>query len=96
METASKIRFRFEALTSASAFTLALVTVVSSHWIETVFGFDPDHGNGAVEWVVIGLLCMVALSLAGLARRDLRRLAPAPADRPWLDRDSRPVSGPFT
>ena len=49
-------------------------------WIERLFGFAPDNGNGSLEWLfmmAIGALTLAALSrrlIAPLAARGLARL----------------------
>ena len=55
------------ALVSA---VLAIVTLINAEWIELVFGVDPDHGSGLLEWgIVIAAITVTAL-LSWLARRD--------------------------
>jgi hypothetical protein len=69
-----RTRFWVEAtLTSVSA-TLTLVTIFWHDWLEA-FGFDPDHGDGTVEWLVVVGLLAVALTFAVLARLEWRRTA---------------------
>jgi hypothetical protein len=64
--------FWLEVVLSVTTAGLGLVTAVWPAWIENVFGVDPDHGSGALEWVVVGCcLCLtVAFSLA--ARSTIR------------------------
>jgi len=61
-------------LTITSA-ALALLTAVSSAWIEAVFGIDPDAGNGAVEWAIVAMLTGAAVAFAVSARSEWRRAA---------------------
>jgi hypothetical protein len=61
--------------------TLFAVTLVWHDWIELVFGFDPDQGNGALEWVISALSAAGAVSFAVLARVELRLAAAARAAR---------------
>jgi hypothetical protein len=58
---------------------LALLTLVWPDWIEGVFGFDPDHGNGSFEWGIVAVCCVVTVVSVVLAGREWRRAAPAPA-----------------
>lgn len=58
---------------------LAAVTAVSREWIELLFGVDPDRGSGALEWLLVGVLGLLALGLLAFARAESRRLGAAPA-----------------
>jgi len=55
---------------------LALVTVFWRDWIE-VTGWEPDHHNGTVEWLIVGVLATVTVFAALLARIEWRRSAVA-------------------
>jgi hypothetical protein len=54
--------------------TLAAVTFAWAHWIEIVFGVDPDHRSGALEWAIVVASITIAVSAAVLARAEFRRL----------------------
>lgn len=70
-----RVRFWLEAaMASLSAFLLAL-TFVSREWIEAIFGVDPDHGSGSLEWLIVGALVLVTIALGVIARAEWRRLA---------------------
>lgn len=69
-----RVRFWIESVVAAAAGVLALVTVFWHDWIEAVFGVDPDHGNGAVEWLVVAVLAVAAMALAAGARYEWRRV----------------------
>ena len=54
---------------------LAIVTVFWTGWVESLTGFDPDHQNGAFEWLIVAGF-FTGSGLAGLsARAEWRRLA---------------------
>jgi hypothetical protein len=62
------------ALVSSSVFIL---TVVHRDWIESVFGIDPDQGNGTLEWLIVGTVLVVSLALFTLASHEWRRIRAA-------------------
>jgi len=49
-----------------------IVTALWPTWIEGLFGFDLDGGNGTAEWWIVAVLAVVTVAAAALARRDLR------------------------
>jgi hypothetical protein len=69
-----RIRFWLQVALSAAALLLMVVTLISREWIEFLTGWDPDHGNGAFEWVVVAALGLVAIGLGVSARAEWRRL----------------------
>lgn len=70
------IRWRVEAVLAAVSGVLCVVTFFWHDWIEA-FGFDPDHGDGSVEWLIVAALAVVSVALAILARTEWRRAATA-------------------
>lgn len=70
-------RFWLEAALSTVSAVMAVVTLVTRDWIEVVFGVDPDHGSGALEWALVVGLALVAVTLGAMARLEWRRLQPA-------------------
>ena len=70
-----RTRMLLELGFGSAAGILGLLTLVWRDWIEAVFGVDPDHHDGSLEWVVVVVLLAVAVVLGLLARRDWRRLA---------------------
>lgn len=65
--------FWVEAVLSVCGGLLAILTIVRSDWIETVFRVDPDQGNGSVEWIVVVALLVIAAGAGTLAGRRWRR-----------------------
>jgi hypothetical protein len=68
-----KISRRFSAMLALGAISLALfvLTLLWHDWIE-VFGVDPDHGTGLLEYgvaVALGLAALVLPVLAGVGWR---------------------------
>ena len=71
-------RFWIEAALAVVSGCLLLLTLVTREWIELLTGWDPDGGNGSVEWlIVLGLLAATA-TFGLLARAE--RARPALAD----------------
>jgi hypothetical protein len=52
---------------------LFVLTLLNRAWIETVFQVDPDHGQGWVEWLIVGVLLAVTVACGVLARYEWRR-----------------------
>ncbi len=65
--------FWIEAVLSVCGGFLAILTIVWHDWIETLFGVDPDQGNGSVEWIVVVALLVIAAGAGALAGREWRR-----------------------
>lgn len=70
MSSGLRLRFWVQASCGAASGALAVLTFFWRDWIEAVFGADPDQGSGTAEWVAVGLLLAVALTLAVTARRE--------------------------
>lgn len=71
-----RVRFWIESILGTVTGVLAVVTIFWHDWIETVFGVDPDHGNGSAEWLAVLVLAVVAVALAVGARHEWRRAHP--------------------
>jgi len=65
-------RFWIESLLAALSAILSVVTLVWHDWIEIVFGVDPDHGSGALEWLIVALAAGTAVAFAAIARAEWR------------------------
>jgi hypothetical protein len=74
-EETMNIRWRLwlEAALTLGAGGLGILTLFWHDWIETVFGVDPDHGNGSLEWIIAFALLAIAFGFSLALRRDLRR-----------------------
>ena len=71
----AKVRARFWIETGLAIISLLLlaVTLVSREWIEIVFGVDPDHGRGSLEWLIVAIAALVATVFSVTARTEWRR-----------------------
>ena len=67
-----RARFWIEASLAVVSALLLLATVISREWIEVLFGVDPDHGSGSLEWLVVGGVTIVAIVFSVIARIEWR------------------------
>jgi hypothetical protein len=65
-------RLWLEAALAAGAGVMGVLTLFWHDWIEALFGVDPDHGNGSLEWIVAFALLAIALGFSLALRRGLR------------------------
>jgi hypothetical protein len=72
-------RFWIEAVLAGLSGFLFLLTLVWKDWIERILGLDPDHHNGSLEWLVVALLLLGAISFGALARAQWRHALPTKA-----------------
>ncbi len=73
MITALRRRFWLETVIAIVASILFVITLVWHDWIEIIFKVDPDHGNGLLEWSIVGALLVVTIVLFILARYEWRK-----------------------
>ena len=66
------LRARIEIVLGALLGLATILTAVWPAWIESLFGSDPDAGNGATEWLIVAALAVITVAVSALARRDLR------------------------
>ena len=65
-------RVRVEAVLAVVFAALAVVTAIWPTWIEALFDESPDAGSGALEWAIVGVFGLLALTAAALAGRHYR------------------------
>jgi len=66
-------RMWIEVALAATSVVLLIITAAWSDWIEAVFGIDPDGGNGSLEWAIVVVLAVSAVTLPLMARSEWRR-----------------------
>lgn len=71
--THSPRRFRLELGLAAISAALLLATILWRDWIEIVFRVDPDHGSGSLEWMIVAVTALSAVTFAALARIEWRK-----------------------
>ena len=73
-----KVRAQLETVVALCAGILGILTIFWRDWIEALTGWDPDHHNGAAEWIVVIGLLAVSAAMGLVARRHWRLLAEVP------------------
>ncbi len=73
MRNALRWRFWLETAMAIITSILFVITLVRRDWIEVVFGVNPDSGSGILEWLVVGALLVVTITLFTLASYEWRR-----------------------
>ena len=68
-------RFWTESVLACITGVLAVLTAAWRAWIEGIFGVDPDHHNGSLEWILVVGCAVATALLVALARREWRRVA---------------------
>lgn len=71
--------FWVEAAAAAASAVFLVLTLLWKDWIEIVFGVDPDHHSGSLEWAIVAGSVAATLLLVALARREWLRAAPSTA-----------------
>jgi hypothetical protein len=73
MRNALRRRFWLETGIAIITGILFLITLIRNDWIELVFRVDPDNNNGTFEWLIVGALLLVTITLFILASYEWRR-----------------------
>jgi hypothetical protein len=73
MRNALRWRFWLETVLAIVTGIVFVITLVRNDWIEIVFGVDPDQGNGTLEWLIVGALLVVTITLFILVSYEWRR-----------------------
>ena len=68
-----RARFWVEAFLAAVSVVFLILTLLWKDWIEIVFGMDPDHHSGSVEWLIVAVSLAVTVIFFVLARLEWRR-----------------------
>lgn len=74
-----KLQAKIETGVAIAAAALFVLTLISREWIEFLTGWDPDGGSGALEWGIVVVLAVIALSLSLRARSDWQKVRALPA-----------------
>jgi hypothetical protein len=69
--------FWVEAFLAAVCGISTVLTLLWKDWIEILFGVDPDHGNGSLEWLIVVVSLAATVTLSALARHEWRQAAAA-------------------
>jgi len=67
-------RVRTEVVLAGIFAFLAVATAFWPTWIESLFDESPDAGSGALEWAIVGVFGLLAITAAAFARRDYRAI----------------------
>jgi len=74
MKTLSN-RFWITSISATTVTALLVLTIVDPRWIELLFGVDPDHGSGTLEWAVLAALAVVTVALWAWSGAQWRQAA---------------------
>ena len=66
------LRVRIEIAVSALLGAATILTAAWPTWLEGLFGFDPDGGNGSAEWWIVAVFAVTTVAAIALTRHDLR------------------------
>ena len=63
-------RFWIEFGLAVSSGVLLVLALVRQDWIESLFGVDPDRGNGSLEWELPVVLLIATVTFSAIARLE--------------------------
>jgi hypothetical protein len=66
-------RFWVEFILACVSGGLTVLTLLWHNWIELLFGFEPDGGDGSFEWGLVVVLLIMTVVFSALARMEWRR-----------------------
>jgi len=78
MSEPARRRIGVEAISALISAVLVASTLLRPDWIEWAFGFEPDGGDGTLEWAIVVVFAMVAIGSTFLASARWRRGGPQP------------------
>jgi len=73
MKRAMRFRFWLEIGMATITGILFVITLIVRDWIEIVFHVSLDNDSGSFEWLIVGVLLVVTITLFVLARYEWRR-----------------------
>ncbi len=74
-------QFWAAVLVGCTSAVLAAMTLISREWIEFFFGVDPDNGSGGLEWAIVIVTAVTAVTCLGWATVEWRRAPGDPVSR---------------
>jgi hypothetical protein len=76
MNRSPRTRFWVETGLATAAGIFTVLTALWKDWIEIVFGADPDHHSGSLEWLLAAGTLAVAICFCIAARHEWLRARP--------------------
>jgi hypothetical protein len=73
MRNALRRRFWLETGIALVTGILFVITLAWNDWIELVFKVDLDKNNGSLEWLIVGALLVVTITLFTMANLEWHR-----------------------
>lgn len=74
----SKLLVQLELAIALGGGVLGILTIFWHDWVEALTGWDPDHHNGSVEWILVVGLLAVAVVMGLVAHRHWKLLTAVP------------------